>query len=264
MSTYRPRRGSVPYHVCKLLQQQPDRVVLLTEIAQMSGYASPTRTLIDAVKAGLLEHTPARRGVWPASYSAGPRLASYDLDAKAPPRVWSPELDERLRRSYPNHTSVARLAGDLGVTVHAMRTRAALLGVKKTSAAKSRIASNRYSESGGRPYVSISRRTERILDLMRDGAADGATARQIAELAGLESTILVASALRAVIKRGIVLQRFVSQRRCTYHLNRGQDWTETSSDGMPVQIVVPASAVARQLTPTNVPTSVFDLGRLAA
>lgn len=251
---FAPRPGSTALRVLQHMQQN-GQPMSRADIRATLG-VNIINHLDRAVAAGLLrvEGRPAR-------FVPLPALATHPLDGKRPPRVWTDERLRVLQRRYAKSTDSAALADELGVSTKALQSKASELNLKKTTAAKRRILQNR-GLCGSRPYITTSARTQRILQLMRAGLADGATARQIADLIGIASATIVGNSLRSAIERGIVVRRRVNERHYSYHLNRGRRAAgdQHDRDGLPAQIVVPA-CVASQRPITTAPASVFDLAR---
>ena len=258
MKPYHPRAGSLAHRVCTILQREPGRTLTYAEISAMERGKNTTVALYRAVEIGLLVHHRKTAGSAPSSYGAGPRLAGHDLDAKREGSVWTRERIERLRQRYPFTTDTRALAREIGVSKSALCSRASQLGLRKTQKARVNILKKR--DFNDRPYVTTSKRTERILQLMREGQADGETSARIGQLVGIRPTE-VGNALRQAIRKGIVKLRPLNRRKYTYHLNRGH--RAGADDGTMQQIIVPAGAASAPVA-TRAPNSVFDLGRIAA
>ena len=69
-------------------------------------------------------------------------------------------------------------------------------------------------------------KADRIIDMMRDGVADGGTAAELAALLGDTDSKMISAILRYALRRGVVEVVF-DDGRCTYHLVRG--WTTTTT-----------------------------------
>lgn len=243
--TFTPRRGSDAMRVLQHMQRT-GRPMSRAQIRAELGITI-TNQINHAVQRGLL--TVAGH---PAVFYPTPELARAPLDGRVIV-FWTPERDDVLRRHYATSTSTPALARRIGTTKESLRARAAELGLKKTAATKRDIMRKR--QLGGRPYVTISATTNRILQFMQQGEANGATGPRIAELVGLPSASLVNNYLRAAIRRGIVVQRPINQRHYTYHLAAGHH----QDDGRPTQIILPAADAPHPIT--TAPRSVFELGR---
>lgn len=251
---FTPRTGSTALRVLQHMQQhgQP-----MSRAQLHAAFGVPITNQLDrAVAAGLL-----RVEGHPARFVPTPALAAAALDGRRPAPIWTDERVHAMLDRYAKSRDSAALAAELGVTHKALLCKAKGLGLKKTEAARRSILQRRELR-GSRPYIAISARTERILQLMREGPADGATGKRIAQLIGSTTATLVGNSLRSAIERGIVVRRRVNERHYSYHLNRGRRAAgdQHDRDGLPVQIVVPA-CVASQRPITTAPASVFDLAR---
>ncbi len=246
---YYPRRNSLAMRVLRHMQLHAQPMSRRQMRAEFG--ATILNHLEGAVRAGLLSIEGS-----PEVFHPTAALATAVLDGKPGPTFWTEESGriQLLRRRYPT-TSNERLAKLLGATVYAVAVKASELGLRKTPDTIRRHLQRREL---ARPYVTTSPRTERILQLMREGCADGATAAHISQLIGVRTTA-VGNALRRAVDSGLVERRPINQRHYTYHLNRAHKAAAGGSDdGQPVQIVVPATAARAPIT--TAPNSVFALG----
>lgn len=253
-ATYTPRAHSLAMRILRHIQlhRQPmSRAQLRDEFG-----VTLINHLAGAVRAGLLRVEGS-----PEVFHPTDALAAAPLDGIAPPKFWNAERTQLLCRRYPT-TGNARLAHLLATTTDAVAAKAAALGLRKTPATLRRL---RAMRDLSRRYVVTSQRTDRILQLMRQGSADGARAGEICRLAGIENPSAVSGALRNAIASGLVVRKPINRRHFTYHLNRAHPAAKAGADdGQPLQIVVPAN-YQRARTPikTTAANSVFALGGTA-
>lgn len=248
-ATYTPRDGSLALRVLRHMQlhRQP-----MTRRQMSAEFGATIESQLDAaVRAGLLRAEGS-----PCVFHPTDALAAAPLDGRAPTRFWNAKRTQLLTRRYPT-TGNDRLAQLLYTTTDAVQAKAAALGLRKTPDTLRRLYAQRDLS---RPYVTTSPRTDRILQLMRQGSADGVSAAVIGRLAGIPRATEVGNALRNAIASGLVVRKPINRRHFTYHLNPAYRAAKASADdGQPVQIVVPAGAAATPVR-TTAPNSVFALG----
>ena len=99
-------------------------------------------------------------------------------------------------------------------------------------------------------------KADRIIDMMRDGIADGGTAAELAALLGDTNSKMISAILRYALRRGVVEVVF-DDGRCTYHLVREVD----DDDYLPVRRINSSAAKVRLEFRPAAPVSVFSIAQ---